>query len=78
MFAVSLTVTDSVVDKWKSSLHIVIGLLVEFAFLLGGGILVLLILRHKIIHVGLSFGELHLVHALACVPVQECFASEHG
>merc|ERR1719251_446137 len=38
----------------------------------------LLVLGHKIVHVGLSLGELHLVHALACVPMQESLAPEHG
>ena len=30
------------------------------------------------IHVGLGLGELHLVHALAGVPVQEGLSAEHG
>ena len=30
------------------------------------------------IHVALGLGELHLVHALAGVPMQEGFTSEHG
>jgi len=41
------------------------------------GLLVLLILRYKIIHVGLCLGKLHLIHALASVPVQESLATEH-
>ncbi|KFO63382.1 hypothetical protein N302_09666, partial [Corvus brachyrhynchos] len=32
----------------------------------------------QVIHVALSLGELHLVHPLTCVPVQEGFAAEHG
>ena len=40
--------------------------------------LVLLILGHEVIHVGLGLGELHLVHALAGVPVQEGLSAEHG
>jgi hypothetical protein len=32
----------------------------------------------SIVHVGLGLGELHLVHALAGVPVQESFTPEHG
>jgi len=32
-----------------------------------GSLLVLLVLGHKIVHVGLSLGELHLVHALAWI-----------
>ena len=53
-------------------------LLIEFVLLLCGGVLVLLVLRHQIIHVGLSLCELHLVHALAGVPVKESLAPEHG
>ncbi len=44
---------------------------------LHGGLLVLLVLRHKVVHVGLGLGELHLVHALAGVPVEERLAPEH-
>ncbi|KFO77856.1 hypothetical protein N303_10591, partial [Cuculus canorus] len=32
----------------------------------------------QVIHVALGFGELHLVHPLARVPVEEGFAAEHG
>ncbi|KAH8614961.1 hypothetical protein ERJ75_000634400 [Trypanosoma vivax] len=42
------------------------------------GVLVLLVLGHEIVHVGLCLGELHLVHALTRVPVQERLAAEHG
>merc|ERR1711907_775563 len=61
-------------------LHHVVELLVlvEFTLLLSGGILVLLVLRHEVVHVGLSLGELHFVHALAGVPVEEGLAAEHG
>jgi hypothetical protein len=52
-------------------LHHVVELfvLVEFAFLFGGGILVLLllVLRYEVIHVGLGLSELHLVHSFAGV-----------
>src|SRR5690606_25420275 len=41
-------------------------------------VLVLLVLSNKILHVGLGFGELHLVHTLLGVPVQEGLALEHG
>merc|ERR1712146_318087 len=40
-------------------------LLFVLALLLGGGVLVLLVLGHKVVHVRLGLGELHLVHALA-------------
>merc|ERR1719161_3217544 len=52
-------------------------LLLELALLLGGRVLVLLVLGHKVVHVGLGLGELHLVHALAGVPVEEGLAAEH-
>merc|ERR1711998_127423 len=62
------------------SLHHVVELLVlvELTLLLGGGVLVLLVLGDEVVHVGLSLGELHLVHALASVPVKECLATEHA
>merc|ERR1740115_437698 len=62
-----------------SRLHVVLALfLIELSLLLCRGILILLILRHKVIHVALSFSELHLVHALTSVPVKECLTAEHG
>merc|ERR1712187_312301 len=58
--------------------HIVLTfLLVELAFFLCGSVLVLLVLRHKVIHVALGFCEFHFRHPLACVPVKECLAPEH-
>merc|ERR1712220_31707 len=62
------------------SLHHVVKLLVlvELTLLLGGGVLVLLVLRDEIVHVGLSLGELHLVHALTGVPVKEGLSAEHS
>ena len=33
--------------------------------------------RTKVVHVRLGLGELHLVHALAGVPVKEGLAAEH-
>mmetsp|Transcript_61669 Transcript_61669/g.127620 ORF Transcript_61669/g.127620 Transcript_61669/m.127620 type:complete len:268 (+) Transcript_61669:189-992(+) len=53
-------------------------LLVKLTFLLGSGILILLILGDQVVHVRLRLSELHLVHAFAGVPVQEGLASEHG
>merc|ERR1711998_552282 len=32
---------------------------------------------HEVVHVGLGLGELHLVHALTGVPVEEGLAAEH-
>merc|ERR1719486_1390006 len=61
-------------------LHLVhhVLLLIELARVLGGGILVLLVLGHKVVHVGLSLSELHLVHTLTGVPVEEGLAAEHA
>jgi hypothetical protein len=53
-------------------------LLVLFVLLvIDGGILVLLVLSDEVVEVGLSLSELHLVHALAGVPVEEGLAAEH-
>merc|ERR1711963_1279189 len=52
--------------------------LVELALVLSGGVLVLLVLRDEIVHVALGLSELHLVHALAGVPVQESLSPEHS
>lgn len=43
-----------------------------------GGLLVLLVLGNQVVHVGLGLSELHLVHTLASVPMQESLAPEHG
>merc|ERR1719327_252813 len=60
-------------------LHVVLALLfVELALFLSRGVLVLLVLGHQVIHVALRFGELHLVHSLTGVPVQEGLAAEHA
>merc|ERR1719484_242231 len=45
---------------------------------LSGGILVLLVLGHEVVHVGLGLSELHPVHALTGVPVEEGLAAEHA
>ena len=47
-------------------------------FIVDGGLLVLLILGHQVVHVGLSLSELHLVHALTSVPVKEGLPPEHS
>jgi len=39
---------------------------------------ILLVLANQIVHVGLSLGELHLVHTLAGIPMQESLPPEHG
>ncbi|KAF3858213.1 hypothetical protein F7725_011414 [Dissostichus mawsoni] len=48
------------------------------AHLISRRILVLLVLRHQVIHVALGLSELHLIHSLAGVPVEEGLAAEHG
>ena len=53
-------------------------LFLELAFFLSRGVLVLLVLRNKVIHVRLCLRKLHLVHALAGIPVEETLSSEHG
>ena len=53
-------------------------LFLELALVLCGGFLVLLVLGNEVVHIGLGFGELHLVHAFAGVPVEEGLAPEHG
>merc|ERR1711976_551217 len=52
--------------------------ILKFSLFLSGGILVLLVLRHQIIHVGLSLSEFHLIHTLTSVPVEEGLTTEHG
>ncbi|GBE59143.1 hypothetical protein BOVATA_006360 [Babesia ovata] len=53
-------------------------LLSDILVVLNGGLLVLLVLADQVVHVGLRLRELHLVHALAGVPVKERLAPEHG
>ena len=50
----------------------------DFTVVVNSGVLVLLVLGDEIVHVGLGFGELHLVHTLTGVPVKEGLAAEHG
>lgn len=52
--------------------------LVAVVRVLGSRLLVLLVLRHQIVHVRLGLGELHLVHALSGEPVEEGSTTEHG
>ena len=47
------------------NLGLLLLLLVKLSLILGGGLLVLLVLGHQVVHVGLGLSELHLVHALA-------------
>merc|ERR1740117_2367177 len=60
------------------TVHIILTLfLIELALLLRGRILVLLVLRHEIVHITFGLRKFHLVHPLSGVPVQECLAAEH-
>jgi len=70
----------SIKNKKNKSTHLNLFHVIFFVFevfFLSGCVLVLLILGHKVVHVGLSFSELHLVHTFTSVPVEESFASEH-
>merc|ERR1711898_68979 len=62
------------------NLHLIhhVLLLIEPSLVLSGSILVLLVLGNKIVHVGLSLSELHLIHTLTGVPVKEGLATEHA
>mgnify|MGYP003957588509 CR=1 FL=1 len=50
----------------------------DLTVIINSGVLVLLVLRDKIVHVALSFGEFHLIHTFTGVPVEEGLAAEHG
>ena len=55
-----------------------LSLVIELLVVIDGGLLVLLVLGDEVVHVGLGLGELHLVHALASVPVEESLnSSQH-
>merc|ERR1711865_1217363 len=51
---------------------------VHLFLIFGGGVLILLIFRDEIVHVGLSLGELHLIHTFSSVPMEESLSSEHS
>ena len=72
------TVYDFRTDSLYDLGFLVALFLIEFTLLLGGGILVLLVLRHQVVHVGLSLSELHLVHTLTSVPMEESLTTEHS
>jgi len=72
---------DHLVEQSTSNLFLLLhwGLLIVLLLALGdGGILVLLVLRNQIVHVGLSLSELHLVHTLTSIPMQESLSPEHS
>jgi hypothetical protein len=52
--------------------------LIILALLFGSGVLVLLIFRYQIVHIGFGLGEFHLVHTFPSVPMQKSFPSEHS
>merc|ERR1712126_164966 len=56
----------------------IINFSIVFEVFINGGVLVLLVLGDQVVHVGLGLSELHLVHALASVPMEESLASEHS
>ena len=58
------------------SLHLHL-ILISSVTVIAVGILVLLVFRYEVVHIGLSLGELHLVHAFLCVPVKPSFAPVH-
>merc|ERR1712195_453228 len=61
-----------------ASLHIVLALLlIELSLLFGSRVLVLLVFGDQVVHVALGLCELHLVHTLTGVPVQECLPAKH-
>lgn len=44
---------------------------------MSSGVLILLVLRNQVVEVTLRLRELHFIHALPCVPVEESLAPEH-
>ncbi|CAA6655077.1 unnamed protein product [Spirodela intermedia] len=66
--------------SFRSSPSVDLGILffLVLFLLIGCGILVLLVLRDQVVHVALRLRELHLVHPLPRVPVQEGLPPEHG
>merc|ERR1719481_751115 len=59
-------------------LLVVTSVLVLKVVVVSGGVLILLVLADEVVHVALCLGELHLVHSLSGVPVEEGFPAEHG
>ena len=51
---------------------------ISFIFFFGSGVLILLIFRDQVVHVGFGFSEFHFVHTFTSVPVEESFSSEHS
>jgi len=61
-------------DRGEHLLHVFV---IFELFFFRSCVLVLLVFRDQVVHVGFSFGELHLVHTFAGVPVEEGLAPEH-
>jgi len=55
-----------------------LSLVVKLLVIVDSGLLVLLVLGDQVVHVGLCLSELHLVHALTSVPMEESLAPEHS
>merc|ERR1719154_523377 len=53
-------------------------LLFKLAIVINSSLLVLLVFRDEIVHVGFSFSELHFVHTFTSVPMQESLSPEHS
>jgi hypothetical protein len=47
-------------------------------FFFSGGVLILLVFRDQIVHVGFGFSEFHFVHTFTGVPMEESLSSEHS
>merc|ERR1712110_972389 len=52
--------------------------LFAISFFFSSGVLVLLVFRDQIVHVGFGFSEFHLIHTFTGVPVEEGLSSEHS
>merc|ERR1712048_786714 len=66
------------IAKLGSSLHIILALFfIELTLFLSCGILILLVLGDKVVHIAFSFREFHFIHTFTGVPVQKGFAAEH-
>merc|ERR1719320_643897 len=65
--------------RWPCLLLLIVGcVLVLKVVVVSGGVLILLVLADEVVYVALCLGELHLVHSLSGVPVEEGFPAEHG
>jgi hypothetical protein len=63
------------VINWVSGILFFLIILILF---LSSSILILLVLRNEIVHVGFGFSEFHLVHTFTGVPMEEGLSSEHS